>query len=258
MDFGSGTWDGHPIGIPFNVVPADQPALPVIFDEYGAESDPGPYPIPADPAIEGGSDTHLLVVQQESCGLFELYHAHRDAGDWLAGSGATWDLASNALRPAGWTSSDLAGMPVLAGLARYEETAAGEIRHALRFTAEAGRIAEGYIWPARHPVPDLQAQYATLARAPLGARFRLKATYPIPDAAPAQVRVLLVAMKTYGIVLTDHGSNWFVSGAPDPRWDNDALHLWFDETLTGDDFEAVDTALLMQDPDSGAATGSAQ
>jgi len=253
MDFGSGTWDGHPIGIPYNVVPADQPDLPVLFDEYGDESDPGPYPIPADPAIEGGSDRHLLVVRQAECRLFELYHAHRDGTDWLAGCGATWDLASNALRPAGWTSSDLAGMPVLAGLARYEEVEAGGIRHALRFTAEAGRISEGYIWPARHPVPDLQDAYATLARAPLGARFRLKAAYPVPDDAPAQVRALLVAMKTYGIVLTDHGSNWYVTGAPDPRWDNDALHAWFDERLSGGDFEAVDSALLLREPDSGAA-----
>ncbi len=247
MDFGSGTWDGGPIGIPYNVVDAGLPGVTFDFD-YADESDPGPYPIPADPAIEYGSDHHLLIVERGTCRLYEVYAAEASAAGWHAGSGAIWDLGSNALRPAGWTSADAAGLPILPGLVRYDEIAAGAINHALRFTAAP---TSGYIWPARH-------QTAAAATAPepppMGARFRLKADYDITG-FPGEIQVILRALKTYGIILADNGSDWFISGVPDARWDNDQLHRL--DVLTGDDFEAVDTAGLMVDPDSGAVQAAA-
>jgi hypothetical protein len=249
-NFGSGTWEGGKIGIPYNVVPAAQADVNLTFDEYGEESDPGPYPIPDSALMEAGSDHHILLVRQGECKLYELYHAHNEGGAWFAGSTAIWDLTSNVLRPRDWTSSDLAGMPILPGLARYEEVASGEIRHALRFTAF--NTAEGYIWPARHPRPDLTAESQNLSLPPMGARFRLKAAFVIPADAPREVQTILQAMKIYGIVLTDHGSEWYVTGAPDERWNNEELH-WFDENLRGFEFEALDTSGMMSDPDSAAA-----
>ncbi len=151
-DFGAGEWDGHPIGIPYNIVPGSQPRLPVSFTWPG-ESDPGPYPIPPNPAIEGGSDSHILLVDRDNCVLYELYAAYKTGGSWHAGSGAIFNLRSNTLRPAGWTSADAAGLPILAGLARYEEVASGAINHALRFTAHDTRGV--YIWPARHEASDI-------------------------------------------------------------------------------------------------------
>jgi hypothetical protein len=217
---------------------------------YPEESDPGPYPIPASPRREWGSDHHILLVDQGNCILYELYDAAKVGAQWQAGSGAIWNLNSNILRPADWTSADLAGMAILPGLVRYEEVAAGQINHAIRFTA--WDHAEGYIWPARHPVPNLQSQYRSLALAPLGSRFRLKASYVIPSSAPAEVKIILQAMKTYGIVLTDTGSEWYISGVPDEHWNNDNLH-WFDENLQGKDFEAVDSDLLRISSNSGQA-----
>ena len=243
MDFGSGTWAGGPIGIPYNIVGSSVGKVPVSF-YYPAESDMGPYPIPGNPLIEYGSDHHILIVENSTCTLYELYDASYSGGGWHAGSGAIWNLNSNALRPESWTSADAAGLPILAGLVRYDELISGEITHALRFTAQN---TNGYIWPARH----LTSNNSNAPQIPpMGARFRLKASYNISGYPPA-MQVILKAMKTYGIILADNGSNWYVSGAPDPRWDNDMLHLLYD--LTGDDFEAVDTSGLMKDVNSGAA-----
>lgn len=242
MDFGSGTWDGGPIGIPFNIVSAAR-ATPVTLEfYYPDESDPGPYPIPDNPQREYGSDHHILIVETDTCTLYEIYDASHQDGRWSGGSGAIWSLNANLLRPPEWTSADAAGLPILPGLARYDEVAAGEIRHALRFTAEN---TAGYIWPARHQTSDPQEGLP-----PMGARFRLKADYDIAG-FPPELQVLLRAMKTYGIVLADNGSNWYVSGAPDPRWDNETLHLL--DVLQGSDFEAVDTSVLMVSPDSAGS-----
>ncbi|HET6821904.1 MAG TPA: hypothetical protein VFH34_04605 [Anaerolineales bacterium] len=243
MDFGSGTWDGGPIGIPYNIVGAGMTKVPVSFD-YEDESDPGPYPIPANPKIEHGSDHHILIVDNSTCTLYELFDASYSGGSWYAGSGAIWDLNSNALRPDTWTSADAAGLPILPGLVRYEEILSGKIDHAIRFTASN---TNGYIWPARHLTSNNPAAPHI---PPMGARFRLKSSFNV-SGYPPHMQVILTAMKTYGIILADNGSNWYVSGAPDPRWDNDMLHLLDD--LTGDDFEAVNTSLLMVNYNSGAA-----
>jgi hypothetical protein len=248
-DFGSGTWNGGPIGIPFITVAGSQ--LPVaVACEYADESDPGPYPIPPDAPIEGGAasagDRHVLVIDRDRCVLYELFAAYPQTdGSWRAGSGAVFNLNSNALRPAGWTSADAAGLPILAGLVRYEEVEAGEIRHALRLTAPRTRRA--YTWPARH--------YASSATDPslpaMGQRFRLKASFDVSSFS-APVQVILRALKTYGLLLADNGSPWFISGAPDERWNNDQLVAEL-RRVRGADFEAVDVSGLMISPDSGAA-----
>jgi hypothetical protein len=212
-----------------------------------SESDPGPYPIPANAPIEGGPDAtgdrHVLVVDRDHCVLYELYHAFpQTGGAWQAGSGAIFNLGSNALRPAGWTSADAAGLPILPGLVRYDEVAAGEIRHALRFTAPDTRHA--YVWPARHYASDLTgAQYP-----PMGQRFRLRAGFDLAPYPPA-AQVILRALQTYGLILADNGSPWYISGVPDERWDNDLLHTL--DAVIGLDFEAVDVSGLMLDPNSG-------
>jgi len=239
MDFGSGTWDGGPIGIPFDVLSGSTVNKYSLDFYYPDESDPGPYPLADDPQIEWGGDHHILTVDTDTCTLYEIYDASFDGSNWSGGSGAIWDLTSNALRPETWTSADAAGLPILPGLVRYDEIVEGAIRHALRFTAED---TAGYIWPARHQTSDPQSGVP-----PMGARFRLKAGYDI-SGFPAELQIILQAMKTYGTILADNGSNWYVSGAPDERWDNDMLHLL--DVLTGDDFEAVDTSILMVDPDS--------
>lgn len=245
LDFGSGLWDGGPIGIPFNVVDANQPKTNVIF-EYAGESDAGPYPIPSNPLIEGGpnssGDRHILIIERGTCMLYELYNAYPSGGGWQAGSGAIYNLRSNALRPAGWTSADAAGLPILPGLVRFDEIATGKITHAIRFTAPQTRRA--YVWPARHFASTLTGQQYP----PMGQRFRLKASFDIRPYEP-QVQVILQAMKTYGIILADNGSAWYVSGVPDERWNNDILHNI--DTLKGSDFEAVDVSSLMVDPNSG-------
>jgi S-layer homology domain len=236
MDFGSGTWDGGPIGIPFNVISGASTTKYQVDFYYPDQSDPGPYPIPQNPNIEYGSDHHILTVDTDDCTLYEIYDAEKIGGQWYAGSGAIWDLNSNALRPETWTSADAAGLPILPGLARYEEVTAGAINHALRFTVNCS--ADYYLWPARHIAPS--GSCATPV--PFGARFRLKANYSISGFSP-QAQVILQAMKTYGIVNADNGSPWFVSGAPDENWDNDILHEL--DVLTGSNFEAVDTSDLM-------------
>jgi hypothetical protein len=242
MDFGSGTWNGGPIGIPYNVVSRTQAKVSVAFD-YPGESDKGPYPIPTAPKIEYGSDHHILIVDKDNCKLYELYNARQVSGKWHAGSGAIWNLYSNTLRPHGWTSADAAGLPILPGLVRYEEILAGEIKHAIRFTAPHTQRA--YLWPARHFASSLTSRIYP----PMGARFRLKASFDISGYPPV-MQVILRAMKKYGIILADNGSPWYVSGAPDSRWDNDMLHLL--DALKGSDFEAVNTASLMQKINSGA------
>ncbi len=244
MDFGSGTWDGGPIGIPFNYVTGSLVAKSTVGFYYPDESDSGPYPIPASPLREYGSDHHILIVDQEACVLYELYDAASGTSGWSAGSGAIWDLRSNALRPADWTSADAAGLPMYPGLVRYDDVASGAINHPLRFTAAS---TDSYIWPARHLTDGTPRVLS--ATPPMGAIFRLKASYDI-SGFPAPMQVILTAMRQYGIILADNGSNWYVSGAPDERWDNDMLHLL--DVLTGDDFEAVDTSALIVNPDSGA------
>lgn len=240
MDFGSGTWEGGPIGIPYNIVSGSAVPKYEAGFYYPDESDAGPYPIPENPNIEWGSDHHILTMDTGTCVLYEIYDASFDGSNWNGGSGAIWDLNSNALRPDTWTSADAAGLPILPGLVRYDEIAAGEIKHALRFTAEE---TAGYVWPARHQTSEPQTGIP-----PMGARFRLKAGYDI-SGFPPEMQILLQAFKTYGIVLADNGSNWYVNGAPDERWDNDMLHLL--DALTGADFEAVDTSVMMVDADSG-------
>jgi len=240
MDFGSGMWDGGPIGIPFNIVAGS--TVPKFEPEfyYPDESDPGPYPIPENPNIEYGSDHHILTIDTETCTLYEIYDASFDGANWNGGSGAIWNMNSHALRPETWTSADAAGLPILPGLVRYDEIEAGEITHALRFTVEN---TAGYVWPARHQTSEPQNGVP-----PMGARFRLKADYDI-SGFPPEMQILLQAFKSYGIVLADNGSNWYVSGAPDERWDNDMLHLL--DVLSGNDFEAVDTSVMMLDINSG-------
>ena len=230
-DFGSGTWQGSRIGIPITVVGAGQARVRVRFD-YADESDRGPYPIPANVAIEGGGDRHALIVDRSTCTLYELYALRRGGGGWTAGSGAIWSLRSNRLRPAGWTSADAAGLPILPGLARYDEVARGRIDHALRFTAERTRRA--YVFPARHFASD--DTDPTLP--PMGLRLRLRAGYPTRG-FPPQARVVLEALERYGMILADNGSSLYVTGAPDERWDNDDLHTL--GRVTAADFEVVDT-----------------
>ena len=233
-DFGSGLWQGKPIGIPFDVVRRTTPRARVAFD-YAGESDGGPYPIPRNVHVEGGSDRHAILVGRDACRLYELYALRRSGGGWSAGSGAIWSLRSNRLRPAGWTSADAAGLPILAGLARYDEAARGAIRHALRFTAPRTRRA--YVWPARHFASD-----STDPRLPpMGLRLRLKASFDVRP-FPRQARIVLVALERYGMLLADNGSSWYVSGAPDPRWSNDQLHTL--SRVHGSDFEVVDTRSL--------------
>jgi hypothetical protein len=233
-DFGSGKWDGGPIGIPYNVVTASTKKVPVKF-YYADESDPGPYPIPAKPAIEFGSDHHILVVDSSACRLYELFDAKKKGSKWTAGSGAIWSLSSNALRPDGWTSADAAGLQILPGLARWDEVAVGHIDHALRFTAQHTRRA--YVYPATHYAssltdPDLP---------PMGLRLRLRGDFDTTT-FPPQARVVLEALKLYGMMLADNGSNWYISGAPDSHWSNDDLHTL--GRVKGSDFEVIDPAAI--------------
>ena len=233
-DFGSGLYDGGRIGIPFDVVSKSTPRSHVTFD-YSDESDHVAYPIPTTVHIEAGSDHHALLVDKSACRLYELFALQRTSSGWHAGSGATWNLRSNHVRPAGWTSADAAGLPIFPGLARYDEVARGVIDHALRFTAERTRRA--YVYPARHYASSSDDP----SLPPMGLRVRLKASVDI-SGFPRQTRIVLQALKTYGMILADNGSNWYISGAPDPRWSNDALHTI--GRITGSDFEVVDTTSL--------------
>ena len=233
-DFGSGLYGGQRIGIPFDIVSKTTPRSRVSFD-YADESDKVRYPIPSNVHIEGGSDHHAILVDKSACRLYELFALHRTGSGWAAGSGATWNLRSNHVRPAGWTSADAAGLPIFPGLARYDEVARGVIDHALRFTVEHTRRA--YIYPARHYASSSDDP----SLPPMGLRVRLKASVDI-SGFPRQARIVLQALKTYGMIVADNGSNWYISGAPDPRWSNDALHTI--DRITGSDFEVVDTTSL--------------
>lgn len=234
-DFGT-VWNGAPNGIPYVVVRGDQPRVPVSFT-YGDESDPGPYPIPPDAPIEGGpnatGDRHVLVIDQDNWTLYELFDARPVNGgaSWIAGSGAIWDLSSNATRPPGWTSADAAGLPIFPGLVRYDEAVErGVISHALRFTCPVTRRA--YVAPASH----WASNQADPNLPPMGMRVRLKASVDI-SGFPPEVQVILTALKKYGMFLADNGSGFYVSGAPDPRWSDDNLHTI--KQIRGSDFEVV-------------------
>ncbi|MGH2933156.1 MAG: hypothetical protein ACRDL2_01390 [Gaiellaceae bacterium] len=233
-DFGSGLYDGGPIGIPYDVVTKTTPRSRVSFD-YADESDRVAYPIPRTVHIEGGSDRHAILVDQGACKLYELFALHKQSGRWHAGSGATWSLTSNRLRPAGWTSADAAGLPIFPGLARWDEVARGVIDHALRFTA--ARTRRAYVYPARH----FASSSDDPSLPPMGLRVRLKAGVDI-SGFPRQARIVLQALKTYGMILADNGSNWYISGAPNPHWSNNDLHTL--GRITGSDFEVVDTSSL--------------
>jgi hypothetical protein len=235
-DFGSGKWDGGPIGIPFDVVSRTTPLHRVSF-EYADESDRVRYPIPRHVHIEGGAhatgDRHAILVDKSTCRLYELYDLRHAGRGWTAGSGAVWNLRSNHLRPAGWTSADAAGLPIFPGLARWDEVKRGVIDHALRFTAPETRRA--YVYPARH----YASNSSDPALPPMGLRVRLKASVNIAS-FPRQARVVLRALQRYGMILADNGSPWYVSGAPSQHWSNDALHTL--GRLAGTDFEVVDTS----------------
>ena len=232
-DFGSGLWEGAPIGIPITVVGKRQAKKRVSF-EYADESDRGPYPIPRNVKIEGGrsstGDRHAIVVDRDSCRLYELFSLYPRGNGWRAGSGAIWNLRSNKLRPAGWTSADAAGLAILPGLARYDEVKRGRIDHALRFTVQRTRRA--YVFPARHYASSSDDP----SLPPMGLRLRLKASFDV-SGFPSQARVVLVALKRYGMLVSDNGSSWYITGAPDPRWSNDQLHTL--GRVKGSDFEVV-------------------
>lgn len=246
-DFGAAMWNGGPIGIPFVTVPGTQTKYPATF-LYQSESDPGPYAVPLNAPIEGGSsstgDRHATSVDTGNCILYEIYNAYPQTASWKGDSGAIYNLRSNQLRPETWTSADAAGLPIFAGLVRWDEILAGEIRHAIRFTAP--KTLKGYVWPARHYASSLTgSQYP-----PMGARFRLKASFDISKFS-ATNRIILTALQRYGMILADNGSSWFISGAPDSHWLDDDLHLL--TTIAGSNFEAVDATTLMIDPNSGQA-----
>jgi hypothetical protein len=239
-DFGSGTWDGAPFGIPYVVVCGSHTKYPVLFrsngydGNYGDESDAGPYAIPLNAPIEGNGegDAHVLAVDKDNGILYELYNASVNNGKWEASCGAIFNLKSNELRTDGWTSADAAGLPIFPGLVRYEEVLKGEIDHAIRFTLTNSNVKPAYISPARHNVNSTGGIYSL----PFGARIRLKGNFNVTT-YPPRMQVILNAMKKYGLILADIGSNLYFTGAPDERWDNDELNLL--KNLKGADFEVV-------------------
>lgn len=234
-DFGA-NWNGGPFGIPYVVVGAETPPVPIVFTDYGDESDPGPYPVPSNAPIEGGpnasGDRHILVVDAANWKLYELFNAFpRAGGGYNASSGAVFDLNSNSQRPAGWTSADAAGLPIFPGLVRYDEVVEkGEIKHALRFTVSRSRRA--YVAPARH----FASSRTDVNLPPMGMRVRLKASFDI-STYPSEAQVILRALKKYGMIVADNGSNWFISGAPDSRWNDTALNTL--KRVKGSAFEVV-------------------
>jgi hypothetical protein len=241
-DFGSGLWENAPIGIPFVVVCGSQPKVPIVFrsnnydGNYGDESDPGPYPIPLNAPIEGNGtgDSHVLAVDKDNDILYELYNASVNGDHWEASSGAVFNLNSDQLRTNGWTSADAAGLPIFPGLVKYDEVASGTIHHAIRFTLSSSNVMPAYISPATHKVNSSGGQYSL----PFGAKIRLKSGYDI-SAFPANDQVILNALKKYGLILADIGSNMYISGAPDERWNNDELQQL--GKVKASDFEVVKT-----------------
>ncbi|MGH8888988.1 MAG: hypothetical protein ACRDV3_04410 [Acidothermaceae bacterium] len=246
-DFGPSGDPSAPYGIPVTVAAAGQARVPVTFD-YADESDKVSYPFSAATKIEGGSaasgDRHAIVVTADTCELFETWDTHQTSSGWTAGSGARWSLSSDALRPDGWTSADAAGLPILPGLLRWDEVAAGHVDHAIRFTTN--RTDAAHLWPARHDASS--AQSASLP--PMGARFRLKASFDISHYS-AQTQVVLRAMQTYGLVLADNGAPWFFQGTADNSWPNALISQL--KTIPAGAFEAVDTTGMEVSPNSGAA-----
>jgi hypothetical protein len=244
-DFGPAGPGEQPYGIPYQVVDGSTPRVEVDFD-YADESDRGPYPLTAGTPIEGGSDRHALIVDRDSCTLYELFAVDWNGGHPTAGSGAIWDLNSNALRTAGWTSADAAGLPILPGLVRRDEVLTGEIDHAIRITAS--RTHESYLWPARH-----EAGRSDPSLPPMGARFRLRAGFDISMFRP-DTQVVLRAMQRYGVILADNGSNWYFTGASEEGWETDMLDEL--KSIQAGAFEGVDASGLMVHPDSGQVRGA--
>jgi hypothetical protein len=228
-----GTFQGY--GIPINVVAGSQKRKHVTFDWYGPESDHVGYPIPKRPKVEWGSDAHMLIVDRDHCRLYELYHVHKTRSGWHAGSGATWNLKSNHLRPDGWTSADAAGLPILPGLVRWNEVKKGVIDHALRVTVPS--TCAGHIYPARHDAGSGSCQ----DNPPMGLRLRLRADFPVGN-LPRQAQVIAVAMQRYGIIVADNGTQWYVQGASNAHFNNDALRQL--DQIHGGDFVVVDTSNL--------------
>ncbi len=237
-DFG-----GPPYGFPYNVVDNTHATVSVTF-QYASESDPGPYPLGSDTLIEGGSDRHALIINRDTCTLYELFDLSGSGSSWTAGSGAVFPLGSNALRPLGWTSADAAGLPIFPGLVRWDEVQAGAINHAIRFTAQ--QSDRSFLWPARHQAGTA----ANTSLPPMGARFRLKSTYDISHFS-AQAQVILLAMQHYGLILADNGSNWFFSGTEDAAWPDSLLSEL--KTIPASQFDAIDESSLMIDANSAAA-----
>lgn len=247
VEFGGGLDRNlHPdFGMPFAMVPKDQPLVPITFIEGATNSDPGPYPIPVNVPVEKGTDAHALILQQGACKLWEVLDLKTKAdGTYTGYSGAVFDLRSNALRPDGWTSADAAGAAILPGLVRYDEILAGEIRHAVRVTVPKTR--NEYVWPARHQASRSSDENLP----PMGQRFRLKASFDISGFHP-QVQVLLRALKKYGMMLSDNGAAWYLTGTDDPRWDQE---IWAQiKRIKGTQLEAVDVSSLMVSPNSALA-----
>jgi len=232
-------WESAPIGIPYNLVGKDQPMKTISF-QYNSESDPGPYPIPPDALAESGSDRHILVIDTVNLKLYELFNAILDHDNWTAGSGAVFDLTSNALRPDFWTSADAAGLPVFAGLVRYEEVVEkGVINHALRFTVKNTR--NSFIHPATHAASNSNNENYP----PMGMRVRLKAGFDITGFSP-HIQVILKALKKYGMFVADNGSNWYISGGPDSRWNDDELGEL--KSIQGSNFEVVKMGTVIPMP----------
>jgi hypothetical protein len=231
-DFGS----NPTYGIPYTVVPASQKLVPITFNAYGSESNPGPYPVPLNAPVESGSDHHVLVLDSGNCKLYEMYDAQQSGAGWVCASGAVFNLKSNALRPDGWTSADAAGLPILPGLVLYSEVASGAINHALRFTVDATQ--NGFIHPATHYAsssssPDLP---------PMGLRLRLNASFSLAGFT-GEALMILKALKTYGMIVADNGSSWYISGATDPRWDDNNLNEL--KSVPGSAFQVVETGPIL-------------
>ena len=230
-DFGS----DPTYGIPYTVVPGSQPSVPITFTAYGDESDPGPYPIPANAPVEAGSDRHVLVVDSGNCHLYEMFNAVQNGAGWSCDSGAVFNLSSDALRPDTWTSADAAGLPILPGLVRYDEVQSGVITHALRFTV--AHTQNGFIHPATH-----QAGSANASLPPMGLRLRLKASFDLSPYHGASL-VILTALKKYGMIVADNGSSWYISGSTDTRWNDSDLDQL--KSVPGGAFEAVQTGPIL-------------
>jgi len=247
QDFGGELYNGLEPGMQVNLVTGSQPRVPIVVTDGADESDPGPYPIPPTAKVENGSDRHVIVVDTTDCRLYETFYSFKNADNsWTVYSAAIFDLRRNLLRPDYWTSADAAGLPILAGLARYEDIVAGELRHALRFTAP--RTTRQFLWPARH-----YASYTADANLPpMGARFRLKANFDISPFSPT-TQIILTGLKRYGMMLADNGGPWYVQGTWDPRWPNLGDEWW---RIPGSAFEAVDVSGLMEDYDSAAVRGA--